>query len=465
MDAIENVWSCARHCSVASRVLFEPGYLSAQESEVHWYSRPFDTIFPSAKTVFVYLYSDTCDPCTRVKTELFSDASIADFINNSFIPVKLDISTAEGKTFSRTYQLVYTPTFIFLGPDKKEIDRLSGLQGRGPFLSSLKQIVLARDTFGDYLAKLEKNPADTAILLKVFQKYADRSDIENMFKYKALIEKADEITYIINKENILGSLQRVLFAQRRYDEALQTTLSIIEQLPDADARIQYSFLASCYRYLQEDEKALTAHEKLVSLFPDDLTVYKNAVQFIMAADLDLDRALAIGSTGMTKKGASTDKAELAFNMAQIYQRVGQYPTALEMVDAAIALFGYAPYLEFREDIVDSMNGVSFRNLTASEVKAVLDDARVNGKPLVLLDVRSPLEFQQSHLPGAINIPADQLEHRIGELTLAEKSYVVVYCATGIRSRTASRILARAGYKRVINLVGGLASWEKIGQTR
>jgi len=74
----------------------------------------------------------------------------------------------------------------------------------------------------------------------------------------------------------------------------------------------------------------------------------------------------------------------------------------------------------------------------------------------LVDVRSPQEFATGHLPGAVNIPVQDLERRIGELTGKDRP-IVLYCRSGARSSSAARLLASAGYTQVHDL-GAMSSW-------
>ena len=74
----------------------------------------------------------------------------------------------------------------------------------------------------------------------------------------------------------------------------------------------------------------------------------------------------------------------------------------------------------------------------------------------LVDVRSPEEFAAGHLPGARNIPVDELTSRLEEIGPRDLS-VVVYCATGGRSASAARLLAGAGFTQVHNL-GPMSAW-------
>jgi rhodanese-related sulfurtransferase len=87
---------------------------------------------------------------------------------------------------------------------------------------------------------------------------------------------------------------------------------------------------------------------------------------------------------------------------------------------------------------------------------------VNRQDAVLLDVREANEFEGGRLPNAIHIPLSQLKDRTGELAKHKAKPVVVYCATGRRSRMAAGPLAKAGFASVYNLAGGIDAWRKDG---
>jgi rhodanese-related sulfurtransferase len=79
--------------------------------------------------------------------------------------------------------------------------------------------------------------------------------------------------------------------------------------------------------------------------------------------------------------------------------------------------------------------------------------------LLLLDVRTPEEFsgETGHLAGALLIPVQELEDRVGELTKYRDRTIVVYCRTGHRSTSATGILQKHGFK-VMNMEGGITRW-------
>ena len=82
--------------------------------------------------------------------------------------------------------------------------------------------------------------------------------------------------------------------------------------------------------------------------------------------------------------------------------------------------------------------------------------------LVILDVRTEGEFNgpQGRIDGAILIPVGELESRIAELQPYKDKEIVVYCRSGNRSRTGTKILLDHGYNAV-NVLGGILAWNKL----
>lgn len=78
------------------------------------------------------------------------------------------------------------------------------------------------------------------------------------------------------------------------------------------------------------------------------------------------------------------------------------------------------------------------------------------KPLVLLDVREPGEFEICRIAGSQLIPLGQLPARFSELD--PKADTVVICRVGGRSGLACEFLEGQGFRRVRNLIGGVVAW-------
>ena len=92
--------------------------------------------------------------------------------------------------------------------------------------------------------------------------------------------------------------------------------------------------------------------------------------------------------------------------------------------------------------------------------AELHAQRESGAAPVVIDVRTPEEYASVHIPGAVNIPFDQVADRIGEIESSQG--VALYCMVGPRARKGESALLAAGYEEIFHLEGGLAAWQAAG---
>lgn len=75
---------------------------------------------------------------------------------------------------------------------------------------------------------------------------------------------------------------------------------------------------------------------------------------------------------------------------------------------------------------------------------------------ILIDVREPNEFKSGYIPGAKNIPLSEFNRRLAEIPKDRELFL--YCRSGMRSKTAARILGKNGYTRLAHLQGGISAW-------
>ncbi|MBC8376445.1 MAG: rhodanese-like domain-containing protein [FCB group bacterium] len=108
------------------------------------------------------------------------------------------------------------------------------------------------------------------------------------------------------------------------------------------------------------------------------------------------------------------------------------------------------------DVVE-LRQSNYRELGAEEAWKI-----VIKNPPLLLDVRTKNEFSQGYIKGAVLIPLQELQARAGELEQYQNQPILIYCATGNRSTTASKILLDQGYKDVMNLRMGIMGWASKG---
>ncbi len=99
-----------------------------------------------------------------------------------------------------------------------------------------------------------------------------------------------------------------------------------------------------------------------------------------------------------------------------------------------------------------------------EPQALSERMESGDTELLVLDVHSTAEFDEGHIPGAINIPYDALGARLAELGPAGERDVVVYCRSGRRSAIALEALKGAGFSRLFHLEGDYLRWSEEGRS-
>ena len=88
----------------------------------------------------------------------------------------------------------------------------------------------------------------------------------------------------------------------------------------------------------------------------------------------------------------------------------------------------------------------------------LADRVARGSAPVVLDVRTREEHARGHVPGAVNIPHDELATRLAELPAKKSDEIVVYCQSGRRAQLAEQVLRHNGYTNVRDLDGHWQGW-------
>lgn len=123
---------------------------------------------------------------------------------------------------------------------------------------------------------------------------------------------------------------------------------------------------------------------------------------------------------------------------------------------------YAPPFSSAKDPI-AIAGYAASNIISGAMPVVYwrEVREMDPKDVFLLDVRSPEEYGLGTIPGAVNIPLDDLRDRISEVPLDRR--VVIFCAVGLRGYLAQRILMGRGYKDVRNLSGGYKTYSTATQ--
>lgn len=157
-------------------------------------------------------------------------------------------------------------------------------------------------------------------------------------------------------------------------------------------------------------------------------------------------AQAVGGAGVDKR----------IDVLAVAIQVGM--TVFDLEEAELA---YSPQYGSAKDPVNMAGFVAGGLLREDQPQLSVEEladgngaAAADGHPF-LLDVRTPAEFAAGHIPGAVNVPVDELRSRLGELPRDRR--IAVYCQVGQRGYLATRILRQAGLQAA-NLGGGFQTY-------
>jgi len=124
---------------------------------------------------------------------------------------------------------------------------------------------------------------------------------------------------------------------------------------------------------------------------------------------------------------------------------GDHPTITRLID-------YQQFCGITPQPAAPPPGVREGEISPEEVKAKID----RGDRFLLIDVREPHEYQIARIPTSKLIPLGDLPKRVNELDSATE--IVAHCKSGVRSGKACDFLRKAGFKKVLNMTGGILAW-------
>ncbi len=119
------------------------------------------------------------------------------------------------------------------------------------------------------------------------------------------------------------------------------------------------------------------------------------------------------------------------------------------------------YIVFATLIVFSCNSTEEKNITVLDT-ASYSEAIEKGKT-TLIDVRTPEEYAEGHLENAVNVNylSDDFAEKISDYKKRKPIYI--YCRSGNRSGKAALVMDSLGFKKILDLEGGVLGWQAAGK--
>jgi adenylyltransferase/sulfurtransferase len=141
-----------------------------------------------------------------------------------------------------------------------------------------------------------------------------------------------------------------------------------------------------------------------------------------------------------------DALEMSYSTVKI-RKDPQAPPITELVDYE-AFCGVVSQ--------EAQQAAAGSTITAAELKELLD----SGKPIELIDVREPAEWEIVSIPGAKLVPKDEILRGDALSALPQDRQIVMYCKTGVRSAETLAAVKSAGFSDAVHVQGGVSAWVK-----
>ena len=254
-------------------LLSAPLMLAAQD--VHFFQGTWEEVNAKAKAenkpIMVDAYTVWCGPCKMMDKTMFHDnAAVADLLNSSVIPYKIECEHDFGLTFNQKFRVAGYPSLLFFNSDGQLFDRLLGYDDNtANFVSTLKEVLSGdqQDTYG-YDAKELSMPWPD------FYKQSFRNAEDSTWKYP---KDADPNAWLDQQENLLSELSWGVMSRMmvndKYNEHFKEHFSEYKRLykKEADNKLQ-NLLYGQVRQAAADSNEASFQEALELMkkaFPDE----------------------------------------------------------------------------------------------------------------------------------------------------------------------------------------------------
>lgn len=134
-----------------------------------------------------------------------------------------------------------------------------------------------------------------------------------------------------------------------------------------------------------------------------------------------------------------------------------------IIIAVLICIGFLIYTTNNKNKITKSNSTATTNAAkTNEIRHVSMDDIVkimeDNKDYVIVDVRTPDEYKEGHIPNAINIPNETINETVYNKLKDKNQLILIYCRSGSRSRQAAYKMQKLGYTNLVDF-GGIINWK------
>ena len=292
------------------------------------------------KPVMVDFTTDWCRWCDTLDVHTYADDSVALFVNEQVVPIKIDAEKGEGIEIAKNYSVQGYPTILVLKADGEEIDRMLGYIEPRTFLATLKDYVHGENTIGVLKVRVSEHPEDAALRYAIAKKYAERNDLAAAgMHFQKLLE--------LDPQNALGHGEEAQFtvavSSLRAEKSPKRLAAFVESFPHSDQkRDALRMLWRFYIREKDGPQGRKYFSQYVETWPADAAMMNNYAWTCAENGVNLEHADEIIRRAVELAPNDEEKAAFIDTHAAVRFAQGDTRTAVTLEEKALGLVEKLP---------------------------------------------------------------------------------------------------------------------------
>jgi len=226
----------------------------------------FDLSKKQGKKLLVDFFRKDCKSCKRLDDSTFTDRDVIS-LSLDFVFVK--INGKEDTLLAKEHKVGAYPTVLLLKTDGEEIERIVGYLPPREFVKTIKQYLRGKETLADLEKKLRKDSTDVKLLLRVGEKYLDRTRYaEGRILFRKIID-IDSKNYWGKTDSALFNLAYSHYREKEYKDAIINFQNLVKELPESELTLDAEeYIPYVYEKMGDTASALKLYDKFLKDHPN-----------------------------------------------------------------------------------------------------------------------------------------------------------------------------------------------------
>jgi len=319
-------------------------------AEIHFLKGPLTEAVTKAKMekkpVMIDFITDWCRWCDTLDARTYSDASVASFVNDGLIAIKIDAEKGEGVEIAKKYGVNAYPTIVFIQPDGEEIDRILGYVAAVPFLQRVRDYVNGVNTIGSLQSDLKKHPNDAKLRYALASKYVDRNDPATAAEHFRQLLALDPKNELGHNEEAQYNVAMSVFRAGKDATGLITFMA---SYPNSDMNRQALYtLWRSYVKAKDGENGKKFLGQYLQKWPKDAGMMNNYAWNCAEQGINLDHAVDIAKQAVGLAMKDAEKAGYLDTYATVEFARGNVDEAIRLQQQAIDILKNVPGAKMKE---------------------------------------------------------------------------------------------------------------------